>query len=144
MRVAVASAVGSAPEEEAWNRLQAWAAPRGLLDDLEAHPVFGFNNPPPEPGKSEYGYEFWISVDDTTEAAGDVHFLDYPGGRFAVTTCKLQGDPRGKMPEIWQQLLEWVQASDYTWRPVHELEGIRNPGAPIEEVVLDLYLPIED
>jgi DNA gyrase inhibitor GyrI len=144
MRVAVARAVGSTPEAEAWGKLRRWAEPQGLLDDLEAHPVFGFNNPAPEPGKPEYGYEFWIRVDPTVEAAGDVHFQDYPGGLFAVTTCRLHGDTRGSVPEIWQQLLKWVQSSRYTWRSVHELEGLRNPGAPVQDVILDLYLPIEE
>ena len=115
-----------------------------MLQDPEAHPVFGFNNPPPESGKPEYGYEFWIRVDDTTDSAEGVEVKEYSGGHFAVTTCKLYGDPRGAVPEVWQWLLGWVHSNGYEWRHVHELEGVRDPSAPVEEVFLDLYLPIED
>lgn len=144
MRVAAARARSNSPETAAWEKLKSWAEPRGLLDDPKAHPVYGFNNPPPEPGKSEYGYELWIQVDDSTGPSDAVEVRDYPGGRFAVTTCKLFGDPRGEVPLIWQWLLGWVKSNGYEWRQAHELEGVRDPNAAVEDVVLDLYLPIED
>jgi hypothetical protein len=60
MRVASAHAYSASPEGEAWDKLIAWAKPKGLLEDATAHRIFGFNNPNPSPGTPNYGYEFWI------------------------------------------------------------------------------------
>ncbi len=70
MRVASARVVSESPENDAWKILCAWAEPIGLLDDAENHPVFGFNNPQPSPGKKEYGYEFWIQIGPEIEVGG--------------------------------------------------------------------------
>ncbi|NIM49048.1 MAG: hypothetical protein GTO22_07285 [Gemmatimonadales bacterium] len=144
MRVATTRALGNSPEDEAWEKLRAWAEPRGLLDDLQRHPVYGYNNPPPVPGRPDYGYEFWIKVDPDAEPEGDVELKDFGGGRYAVTSCRLHGDPEGSVPEVWQKLLGWVESSGHTWRHTHELEGLLNPEAPHEQILLDLYLPIEE
>jgi DNA gyrase inhibitor GyrI len=144
MRVATARAVSEAPERDAWEKIRAYAEPRGLLDNLDHHPVFGFNNPNPSAGQKEYGYEFWIRVDPEIEPQSEIEIKDFPGGRYAVTTCRLVSDPDGSVPEIWKKLWEWVQSSSYSWRKTHELEKLNDPNAPEEEMVLDLYLPIED
>jgi DNA gyrase inhibitor GyrI len=144
MRVASARAVSTNPEKDAWEKLRAWAEPKGLFEDFGEHPVYGFNNPSPTPGQKEYGYEFWIQVEQDAQGEGEVEVKDVPGGLYAVTTCELYGDPQGSILDVWQGLFEWVKASDeYTWRQVHELEKQHDPLAPAEELVLDLYLPVE-
>src|SRR5574341_504661 len=47
MRIASIRALSETPERDAWEKLRAWANPKGLLDDSDKHPVFGFNNPSP-------------------------------------------------------------------------------------------------
>jgi DNA gyrase inhibitor GyrI len=138
MRVASVRVVGAQPESEAWERLKAWAEPRGLLKDPKQHPVFGFNNPNPSPDREEYGYEFWIRVGSDVASGGPVEVKEVAGGSFAVMTHR--GYPS---PEVWKQLWDWVENSDYRWRKAHELERIHDPLAPATEVVFDLYLPIE-
>jgi predicted transcriptional regulator YdeE len=67
---------------------------------------------------------------------------DVPGGVYAVTTCRLAGTPG--VLEQWRALLRWVHTSEHVWRrTAHELERIRNPLAGEDEIVLDLYLPID-
>lgn len=144
MRVASTQVVSENPEREAWERLRAWAEPRGLLDDASQHPVFGFNNPAPSPDRKGYGYEFWIRVDDDIGSEGEVEVKDFAGGLYAVTRCKLFGDPGGSVLEVWQRLFAWVKESTYQWRATHELEKPLDPGAPEQDFVLDLYLPIEE
>ncbi len=144
MSVIAAQVTSARPEADAWAKLAAWAGPAGLLDDLVAHPVFGFNNPPPEPDRPTYGYEFWIKVDTDTPPAPGLQRKEFPGGRYAVTACRLYGDPHGSVLEIWQRLLSWSEEHGYRWRHTHELEHILNPGAPDEEIKLELYLPIEE
>ena len=138
-------AIGESPERDAWSRLYDWAAPKGLIHDLENHPVFGFNNPNPSPGRNEYGYEFWIKVEPQTVGAGEVEIKEFPGGLYAVTRCRLVGDPSGPMPVVWKKLWDWLHASDrYAWRKTHELERLLNPLAVESDVILDLYLPVEE
>jgi DNA gyrase inhibitor GyrI len=138
MRVASVNVVSEHPETEAWERLKAWAEPRGLLKDPRQHPVFGFNNPGPSPDRKEYGYEFWIRVGQEVTSEGAVDVREMAGGRFAVMTHR--GYPT---PLVWKQLWDWVQGSSYRWRKTHELERIHDPLALKTEVVFDLYLPIE-
>jgi DNA gyrase inhibitor GyrI len=115
-----------------------------MFDDVSSHPVYGFNNPGPSPDRSDYGYEFWIKVSDGVESSGDVQVRDFEGGLYAVTTCALAGDPNGTVPEVWLQLLHWVQESKHEWRrTTHELEKLVNPGAEEKDIILELYLPIE-
>ncbi len=144
MRVASVQAVSRSPERDAWTKLKAWAEPQGLLADVERHPVFGFNNPPPVMEGEEYGYELWIRVGPEVDGEGEVEVKDFPGGRYAVTTCKLHGDPRGPLPEVWKELWHWVRESgEFEWRHTHELEKVHDPTAAEADLVLDLYLPIE-
>jgi DNA gyrase inhibitor GyrI len=143
MRVASVRVISRTPERDAWEKMRAWAEPHGRLSDPDAHPVFGFNNPPPAEGRGEYGYEFWIRVDPDTEVGGELEAKDFPGGLYAVTRCRLHGDPEGNVLEVWRRLWEWVQSSGHAWRRTHELERPVDPLAPEEELILDLYLPIE-
>jgi len=143
MRVAYVMAISETPERDAWDKMLAWAEPKGLLNDLEKHPVFGFNNPSPSPDRKDYGYEFWIRVDPGIEPEGEIELKDFEGGEYAVITCKLIGDPLGTVPGIWMKLWEWVQTSQHTMRKVHELEKLRNPLESEEDMMVDLYLPVE-
>jgi DNA gyrase inhibitor GyrI len=138
MRVASVRVISPSPELEAWTKIKTWAAPKGLLDSLHSHPVFGYTSQPPRPGESHYGYEFWIAIDPDTDVEGDVREQAFAGGNYAVLS--VDGPPT---PETWKALWDWVQASPYKWRKTHELESPRNPLAPEAEWVFDLYLPIE-
>jgi AraC family transcriptional regulator len=143
MRVASFKAVGKAPEPEALELLRAWTEPKGLFADPENHPVFGFNNPNPTPEREEYGYEFWVRVGSDSPREPGIEFRDFAGGEYAVTRCKLHGDPKGSVPEVWRKLLSWVQSSEWNWRRTHELEKLLDPTAPEGDIELELYLPVE-
>ncbi len=143
MRVASVRALSETPERDAWERLRAWAEPKGLLQDSAQHPVFGFNNPNPSDDRKQYGYEFLIGVGPETQTEGDIVIKDFPGGLYAVTTCKLIGDPEGTIQEVWMKLWHWVQASPYQWRNTHELEKVHDLSAPEQDLMIDLCLPIE-
>jgi len=138
MRAVSFRAISTSPEHEAAQMLATWAQERGYLDDLEKNPVFGFNNPNPTEGKKEYGYEFWIKVSDDFEEEG-VNVKDIPVGRYAVTTC----ESLSVIGEKWMQLVDWVKKSEYEIRCADCLEKTHDFSASDEELVLDLYLPIE-
>jgi len=138
MRVASFRAVSESPENDAFQKLYAWTQSKGLLDDLKKHPVYGFDNPSPSPGKKKYGYEFWIKVDDEYEDH-EVEIKDVPGAKYAVTTCYNLKD----VGETWKRLDEWALLNGYEMGEAQCLEKAHDPAASIEEVVLDLYLSIK-
>jgi DNA gyrase inhibitor GyrI len=142
MWVASVRASGEAPEVEAWRRLRQWAIPKGLLSDCDRHPVFGFNNPNPSADRKEYGYELWIRVDAPEAGDDEVAFKEFEGGLFAVTTCRLQGGP--DIVTTWRSLWDWARHGPHRWRRAQELERVLNPNAREDELVLELYLPIDD
>jgi DNA gyrase inhibitor GyrI len=143
MTVASVVAHGATPEISAWDRLTAYAEPRGLLSDPGTHPWFGFNNPSPMRQGDEYGYEMWIVVDVRHDPAAGVEIKHVPGGTYAVARCRLVGDPHGTVQEVWRLLALQAAADGHRLRAVHELERMVDPTAKIEDLFLDLMLPIE-
>jgi AraC family transcriptional regulator len=142
MWVASMRVVGEAPEAEAWRSLRDWASRKGLWSDPARHPVFGFNNPSPSPGSKEYGYELWIRVDGPEEGHAAVTFKEFEGGLFAVTGCRLTGDPG--IAASWRMLWDWAQAGPNRWRRSQELEKVLNPEAAEDEMIVELYLPVAE
>ena len=138
IRIASVRVISGNPERDAWRKLMGWAESKGLLRDPKSHPVFGYTCQPPHKNDTEYGYEFWISIDAETEVSGDIAEQTFAGGLYAVITH--QGPPS---PEAWKSLWDWVQTSPYKWRKAHELESPRNPLAPEQDWIFDMYLPIE-
>jgi len=139
MRVASVRAISSSPENDAWAKIEPWAIEKGLLDDLKKHPLFGFNNPNPEPGKKEYGYEFWIKVDDKIDSDDIIKVKEFIGGLYAVRSCKLNS-----IGNSWLLLKKWVENSKYQIGEHQWLEKAVNPGTAEDELILDLYFPIKE
>ncbi len=117
LQVASFYGFGTEPEFQAAAKMLAWAEPRGLYDGGTVHRVFGFNNPSPTAGSPNYGYEFWLELQDGeagTAAAdmrdGDVELKSFAGGMFAVARCR----GVGAVPDTWRQLVTWLEDSRYT------------------------------
>lgn len=150
MRVASVRVISKTPENDAWERMRAWAEPKGLLDNIEKHPVFGFNNPNPSPDREDYGYEFWIRVEPDTKPEEDINIKEFEGGLYAVTTCKLKEEleseffQRQGYLESWKKIVDWVKSSKYKVGKHQCLEKAHDPEASEEELILDLYISIEE
>ena len=142
MRVASVHAHGASPENDAWEKLIAWAKPKGLLDDSGTHRIFGFNNPDPHPGSPNYGYEFWIAAGPEEKAEGEVTIKEFPGGLYAVTRCEVRGDAYDVIPQAWKQLAAWGEDSEYRSGTHQWLE--EHLAGDTDEFVLDLHLPIAE
>lgn len=140
LHVASAHAYGATPENDAWDKLVAWAEPRGLLKDIKTHRIFGFNNPNPSPGSPQYGYEFWIVVGPEIEGGDGVTIKDFAGGLYAVTRCEVKGDMEA-IGRTWQQLVQWGQKSAYQ-HAAHQWLEEHISGMAEKDLVLDLYMPI--
>jgi DNA gyrase inhibitor GyrI len=138
MRVASAQGFGESPEGIAWEKILKFADAKGI--DRESARFFGFDNPVPSPGSPNYGYEQWITVGPDVEPEGDIRIIDFTGGLYAVTRCKL---PR--IGEAWKQLVIWREDSKYR-RAHHQSleEGLSPYGTAFEDIVMDIYLPIAE
>ncbi len=141
MRVASAHGFGTNPEEQAWNKILAFADAKGL--DRGTARFFGFNNPSPSPGSPNYGYEQWMTVGPDVGPEGEVIIKEIPARMYGVTRC----EGLSNIGEVWRQLVLWFEDSAYRQPPHwHECleELLTPPGVPYEEYVFDLYLPIAE
>jgi DNA gyrase inhibitor GyrI len=139
LHVISAWAYSASPENEAWEKLKAFAEPLGLLQSEKKPIIFGFNNPCPSIGSPNYGYEFCLVTDPSVKATGDLKGKELPGGLYA----HMEFDPTGtdfsvSIPAAWERLNAWAVASSYQqgqhqWLEEHSCKGI--PKA--------LLLPIE-
>lgn len=140
MRAASFYSFGQQPEYEAWSKLEAWAKPKGYLDDIEHHRIFGFDNPSPTPASPNHGYEFLIAIGPETEVEEGIKIVDFPGGLYAVMNTGRIEDPWDTIPKAWMKLSEWLEQSKYCMGKHQYLE--EHLGSPKEDWSLDLYMPI--
>ena len=140
MRVASVHGYSASPEGEAWDKLVAWAGPKGLFADPKAHRIFGFNNPNPSPGSPNYGYEFWIVVGPEVEPEGEVKVKDFGGGLYAVTRCK----GVESIGPTWKRLVAWREESGHRYAHHQWLEEQTHASDSFEEMEFNLYLPITE
>lgn len=110
MRVICMNGFGSSPEIQAYEKITNWAKEKGIWE--KPHRLFGYNNPDPSPGSPNYGYDVWLTVDESVQADGEAKIIDFPGGLYAVT--KIHAGPEGQgIFETWQKLSAWVEDSKY-------------------------------
>ncbi len=141
MRVASAWAYGTSPENDAWEKLLSFAEPKGLFNDPDSNPVYGFNNPNPTKGQKEYGYEFWIKIKDQIKPEGEIRIGEFYGGPYAVARCEVSGKLE-KIYQTWQELYKWCIENHYKMGYHKPLEKQVSGGNNPEELVLDLYFPV--
>jgi DNA gyrase inhibitor GyrI len=144
MRVVSIWGFGEQPEISAFEKLSAWAGPRGIMENPEKHRVFGFNNPDPHPGSPNYGYEIWVEVGPEVEPADGVRILGFSGGLYAVARCAVPEGQYDVIGATWKKLVTWREDSNYRSGNSQWLEQSNNSDAPGIEFVLDLHLPIAE
>jgi len=142
LRVISVNGYGQEPESQAFEKMFAWAKEHGELD--KPHRLFGFNNPSPAPGSPNYGYDVWMSVEDSCLADGEARLVHFSGGLYALMRVEVTS-PGDQIPLAWKQMVKWRQDSPYhqghhQWLEEHigPIKGVVDP-LPI---TLDLHLPI--
>ncbi|HEX5837861.1 MAG TPA: GyrI-like domain-containing protein [Anaerolineales bacterium] len=144
MRVACVNGFGEGPEGIAFDKMKAWAQAHNLLE--EPHRLFGYNNPDPSPGSPNYGYDVWLTVDESLQADGEARIIDFPGGLYAVTRTEVK-NPGDDIPGAWQKLVKWMESSRYRHGRHQWLEEHIGPLAEMggnQPFTLDLHLPINE
>ncbi|MFC1803945.1 GyrI-like domain-containing protein [Thermoproteota archaeon] len=148
LRAVYAYALTETPEEDAWKKIQAWAGQKGLLAKEKGTKVFGRNTYPtdnPEP----HGYELYITVDESTEADGEIIAGEISGGLYAV----LKSTFLIGITHAWLSLWRWLDESEYEfigWRKgehgwVNGYEEYLNPfdDKTQDEWLFNLMIPIK-
>ena len=129
---------GTQPEEEAIGKLLKWCQKRNISVDANKSMLLGFNNPNPSPESKEYGYEFWLKVDDNAKPEEEVRVIEYHGGSYAATECT------GVMNifNCWQALYKWCADNNYKIGYHQALEIIVENLFDIEKIKIELCCPI--
>lgn len=140
---------GNAPEYHAWGYLFNWIIQNNY--SLEGSRFFGFNNPNPEHGKDEVGYEVWMTKNQKITTDGDIKYKEITHcGVYAVHKITLKNIENG-----WGELIEWLNNSEYEYDNTRQyLEEhyitkeqlnsvLTNNKFEEDELVIDLFLPIK-
>ncbi len=138
LRAVAFRAEGAEPEALAFQRLAAWAEPRGLLADETLFLLLGRNDPPPQAGRQGYGYVYNLTIDDGMEVGAGVELTELPPSTYVVVRARLSD-----MANRWEALYRWAEASGYAVAGHGLEEHLSVPGkvAP-EEMLFDLWLPV--
>jgi DNA gyrase inhibitor GyrI len=144
MQVACVNGFGEGPEVQAFEKILAWAKAHNMFD--KPYRTFGYNNPDPTPGSPNYGYDVWMTVDESVQTEGEVRILSFPGGLYAVTRCEVK-KPWEDIPGTWQKLVKWMEGSKYRHGSHQWLEEHLGPLDAMggdQPFTLDLHLPIRE
>lgn len=140
MKVASARGFGASPEPIAWEKILKWAKDNGISTEQGQARFFGFNNPNPSAGTSNYGYEQWVTVSQDVKGSSEVQVKEFAGGLYAVARCTL-----GNIGEAWQSLVASVEQSSYEIGSGQCLEEcLSSAPAEFPNAVFDLYLPVNN
>jgi AraC family transcriptional regulator len=144
MRVVCVNGFGDGPEGKAFDKMRDWAKAHNLPNG--PHRIFGYNNPDPSPGSPNYGYDVWLTVDESVQVDGDARIIEFPGGLYAVTRIEVKS-PWDDIPSAWQKLVKWMEASKYRHGRHQWLEehiGLLDDTVNELPFTLDLHLPITE
>ncbi len=144
MRIICINGFGSSPEDQAYEKTYTWAKEHNLLG--KPHRLFGYDNPVNTPGSPNYGYDVWMTVDESVEADGEARIIDFQGGLYAVFRVDVK-NPWDDIPSAWKKLVLWREQSKYQegrhqWLEEHI--GSLNETVNQLPFTLDLFLPIRE
>lgn len=127
---------GQEPEDIAWEKLITWVKANNFRIDPNKNRIFGFNNPCPTAGSTNYGYEFWISVNSSLHVEDDIKLIDFSGGLYACANLSVQSGE--EIPKYWKTLNIWCENSKYDFGNHQWLEEHSADGNPCT-----MFLPIK-
>lgn len=122
------------PEDEAGARIYSFIRERKLTEVKPDFRLYGFNNPCPQEGQKEYGYEFWVTIPDDMEVKKPFVKKKFDGGLYAAHCIKM-----GNFEEwgTFMKLLENHEEYEIQWREPYGMGGC------LEEE-LNIFMNIQD
>ncbi|MCY3414796.1 MAG: effector binding domain-containing protein [Candidatus Heimdallarchaeota archaeon] len=140
-KVIAVQVLGKEPETKAWKKMETWLKKNNFnMNEIQ---IYGSNNPDPQPGKAEYGYEFYVPTTLNLQEDDTIKIKTMPGGTYAVHKCEIKGDFEA-IGKSWKALVKWVKDNDdYEFNGDYCYEHHPNPNAEPKDFVLNLYLPVK-
>jgi DNA-binding transcriptional MerR regulator/predicted transcriptional regulator YdeE len=149
MTFACARAFSKTPEDDCWKIVNSFIEENDILNQTGFR-HFGFNDPDPQMGKEEYGYQMWVAVSKDMTVPEPLWKIDFEGGLYAglVTTMDV-------ISERWKKLWQWSmnnETYEVDWNPSNHricLEEcidyitFNDSSVPFEKKQLDLLTPIK-
>ena len=149
MTFACACAISKSPEDDCWKIIHEFVLKNDLLNQ-PGFRHFGFNDPDPQVGKEEYGYQMWVVINKDMAVPEPLWKIEFDGGLYAGlgTTMDVIGE---RWKKLWQCS---INNEDYEvdWNPSSHricLEEcmdyitFNDPAIPFEKKQLDLLTPIK-
>lgn len=129
---------GNQPEETAMTKMFKWCENRKIDLAKGELNVFGFNNPNPVEGATDYGYEFWVSVDKNEKPEEDIRIIEFMGGTYATKVCS----GAESIFKSWQELIAWCKENNMKFGYHQPLEKIIGNISDVQNIVVEIYLPV--
>lgn len=139
---------GENPEDPAGEVILGFIAGSGLAKIKPDFRLYGFNNPSPQEGQKEYGYEFWATIPEGMEVREPLIKKHFAGGLYAAHCIKM-----GDFHE-WESFMKLVMENkeyEPDWREPEGMGGCLEEELNIyttvsegnrENIQLDLLIPI--
>ena len=149
MTFACARAMSKSPEDDCWKIINEFIVKNDLLNQ-PGFRHFGFNDPDPQAGKQEYGYQMWIAIGKDTMVEEPMWKIEFDGGLYAglVTTMDVIGD---RWKKLWQWAInnvdyevDWnVSSHRICLEECMDYITFNDLTVPFEKKQLDLLTPIK-
>ena len=121
--VASTQYTGENPEDIAGKRLYSFIREKNLVNTKKDFRVFGFNNPSPQEGQENYGYEFWVTIPEEmqeSEMPEKIVRKEFAGGLYAAHCIKF-GDFHEW--ETFMKVMEKHEEYQIDWRAPEGMGG---------------------
>ncbi len=142
LRVAFVRHVGPYAQcAAAWEKLCAWAGPRGLLGPTTICLGVCYDDPDVTP-PDRIRYDACITVNSEVTPAGEIGVQEVGGGDYAVTVHR---GPYERLSETYARLCgQWLPSTGRELRSSPSLEIYRNDPKSTrpEELLTDIYVPV--
>lgn len=112
--------IGENPEDIAGAKIYSFIKEMNLPERKPDFRLYGFNNPSPQAGQREYGYEFWATIPDDMEVKEPFMKISFSGGLYAAHCIKM-----GDFQE-WETFINVLQNHEeyeIEWREPYGMGG---------------------
>ena len=126
--------------EKLWNKLFAWAGPRGLLEREDMQSLVIYHDDPNVTEQDKLRMSVCITVPKDTKVDGEVGMMEVEGGKYVVARFEVDATQFGK---AWEWVYgQWFPSSGYQPddRPSFEMY----PEEPKEgKFTVDICVPVK-
>jgi len=129
--------------EEAFQRLKAWAEPRGLYEQDNIKVLAVYHDDPEVTDESKLHSSACITIPSDSKVSGEEGMMDIPGGQYAVARVEINTD---QFDEAWNALLrDWLPESGFQPddRPCYELYINDAKYHPEGKHIVDICEPVK-